>query len=67
MGSSVHDFVGEDMMTRRTLSSEQTMRKSLNVELARRVDVAGGASAVIARTYVTLLSKNVMKASDSLL
>ena len=37
------------IMTRRTSSSEQT-RKSLNVELARRVDVAGGASAVLARS-----------------
>jgi len=33
MESSVHDFVGDDMMTRRTSASEQT-RKSLNVELA---------------------------------
>ena len=63
MGSCVHDLVGDDMIARRTSSSEQT-RSSVSVELtACDGSDGGGQLAVLALTDSTFFSKNWIKSS----
>ena len=59
IGSRKHDLVGDDMMARRTSSSEQTS-SSVSVELTAGCDGSGegGQLAVLALTDSTFFSKN---------
>jgi len=64
MGSRVHDLVGDDMMARRTSSSDQTS-SSVSDELTAGCDGSdeGGQLAVLALTDSTFFSKHSMKSS----